>query len=310
MTSSRPWPALDYAAMAPTIEHLHRLSQVGGKYTVDSPFELNWGNVPLTITPRGFATPTLDADEVAFAVEYDLLDHEVVVTANTGRERLALEPGSVASFYMRFAEAAGRLGVPPLANLSQPEIAGAPPLDEDDDQRPYDRSAAELVAAAFNLAGAALTDYQAPFRGPRHRVGLMWGGFDISAQRFNGRDVEPPPDHPAFMQNGMSSEVVSVGFTLGSESSPGAGFYAYISPAPDGMANADFGVAGAMWSSEAGLVVLPWDVVRDAEDPHAEVVRFADAVYGLAGWPAELCGPRVDGRYAAEHPVFGEAAGS
>lgn len=307
MSSTSSWPALEYAAMAPTVDHLHRLAQIGGKYTVDEPFEPNWGNVPLTITPRGFATPTLHAGDVAFAVDYDLLDHEVVIATSTGRARLGLEPGSVAAFYERFAHAAAGVGVPPLSNLSEPEIPDGPTLDEDRDQRPYDPDAASLVAAAFSRAGAALSAYQAPFRGHRHRVGLMWGGFDLSAQRFNGRSVQPPLAQPVFLQNGMTGEVVSAGFTLGDPRSPGAGFYAYISPAPDGMANADFGVDGALWNPDAGLAVLPWDAVRGTEDPQGQVVRFADTVYALAGWPAELAGSRVEGRHAATQPVFDEA---
>jgi hypothetical protein len=307
MSPKSSWPALDHAAMAPTIEHLHRLSQIGGKYTVDEPFELNWGNVPLTVTPRGFATPTLYAAAVPFAVEYDLLDHAVLIAAGTGRTRVALEPGSVAGFLERFTEAAGTLGVAPLRNLSQPEIAGAPPLDEDTEHRPYDRASAELIVLAFGRAAAALTAYQAPFRGHRHRAGLMWGGFDLSAQRFNGRSARPPAGHPAFLQNGMTGEVVSVGFSLGSAQSPAAGFYGYVSPAPEAMADADFGVPGATWNADAGLAVLPWEAVRRAADPAAEVVRFGDGVYAVAGWPAELIGPRVSGRHAATRPLFDAA---
>jgi len=59
---------------------------------------------------------------------------------------------------------------------------------------------------------------------------------------------------------------------------------------------------------EAGLIVLPWDAVRTSDDPEATVVRFADAVYAaaveLAGWPADLVGPRLDGWHASRHPVF------
>src|SRR4051794_13780824 len=89
------WPALDYAAIRPTVDHLHRLSQVGGKYTLDQPFDPSWGNVVLSVTPRGFSTPLLRAGEVSFAVDYELLDDRVTVTASSGRVSLPLEAGSV-----------------------------------------------------------------------------------------------------------------------------------------------------------------------------------------------------------------------
>lgn len=300
---SPSWPVLDFEALAPTVDHLHRLVQIGGKYTIDSPFEPNWGNVMLTVTPRGVTTPTLHAGDVAFSVAYDLLDDSVELVASTGREVLPLGPGSVAAFLARFTEAAARLGIPALENLSQPEIVGAPPLDEDTLERPYDPGAAQLVSAALGHAAAALTAYQAPFRGHRHRVGMMWGGFDLSAQRFNGRSVVPPDSHPVFLQNGMTDEVVSVGFWLGTADAPAAGFYAYVHPVPDGMADADLGAPGAQWNADAGIAFLPWAALLDREEPTADVVAFGDAVYALAGWPAALTGSRIHGREATRNPI-------
>ena len=311
-TSSRPWPALDFAHIRPTADYLHRLGQIAGKYTLDQPFEPNWGNTLMPITPRGFATPTLRVGDVDFTVHYELLDDRVTVSANTGVAALPLETGSVAGFYERFVAAVEPLGIPPLDALSQPEIADAPALDEDREERPYDPAAARTVAAAQAHAAAALTAYQSPFRGPRPRVGLWWGGFDVSATRYNGKPVTPPATHPVFLQNGMTGEVVSVGFTLGDERSPVPAFYAYISPPPAGLDQAGFGVAEASWIPQAGLIVLPWDAVRDSEDPAGTVVRFGDAVYAaaveLGGWPDDLVGPRVDGRHAATTRVFAPAS--
>ncbi len=305
---SRSWPELDYEAIRPTVAYLHRLAQIGGKYTIDQPFEPNWGNVLMPITPRGFATPTLRVNDVFFAVEYQLLDDRVTVTADTGRASVPLAPGSVADFYAAFLEAVGPLGIPPLENLSQPEIAGAPPLDEDREQRDYDSAAARRMALALLRAGQALGAYQAPFRGHRPRVGVMWGAFDLSATRFNGRSVTPPASHPIFLQNGMTGEVVSVGFVFGDERSPMPAFYAYISPPPDDLESADFGVSEARWIADAGLIVLPWEAVRASGDPEATVVRFADAVYAVAAssdaWPPSLVGERHNGRYAVTHPLF------
>jgi Family of unknown function (DUF5996) len=306
-----PWPSLDYGEIRPTVEHLHRLAQIGGKYTLGEPFEPNWGNVLMTITPRGFATPELRAGDVVFTVDYELLDDRVTITASTGRASLPLAPGSVADFYARFVEAAEPLGIGPLPTLGQPEIPDAPPLDEDREQRPYDPDVARRVWSAEASANRALVAYQAPFRAHRPRTGLWWGGFDLSAARFNGRPVTPPASHPVFMQNGMTGEVVSVGFVLGDQRSPVPGFYAYISPPPEGLGDADFGVPEAAWVPDAGLIFLPYDAVRSTDDPEATVVRFADAVYALAvergGWPDDLVGERHDGWYASRHPVFGAA---
>jgi hypothetical protein len=304
MSLTASWPPLDYEALAPTLDHLHRLAQVGGKHTVDTPFEPNWGNVPLNITPRGFATPTVQAGDVAFLVDYDLLDHRVELVASTGRRTLELGPGSVANFLERFTEASSALRVPALSNLSEPELTDAPTLDADVEQRPYDREAATMIAGGLRCAWSALNLYQAPFRGHRHRVGLMWGGFDISAQRFNGRSVQPPATPPVFLQNGMTGEVVSVGFSFGDPQSRTPAFYAYISPPAAGLPEADLGADGAIWNEDAGMALLPWQALLRVDDPQDAVVRFGDAVYAQAGWAAELVGERVGGREAAIRPLF------
>jgi hypothetical protein len=37
------WPALVYEDLAPMVDYVNRLVQVGGKYTLDEPFEAGWG---------------------------------------------------------------------------------------------------------------------------------------------------------------------------------------------------------------------------------------------------------------------------
>lgn len=104
---------------------------------------------------------------------------------------------------------------------------------------------------------------------------------------------------------GLCSEVVAVGFTFGDEKSRTPGFYAYISPPPQGIERADYGVTGATYNTAADLATLPWEVVRTSNDPHQVVLRFADAVYAVAvnlgGWPADWVGPRHDGWFASTH---------
>lgn len=302
------WPSLPYDEIMPTVDHLHRLVQIGGKYTLDQLYEFNWGNIVLPVTPRGFSTPTLRAGDVLFVVDYELLDDRVNVIATTGRISLSLGPGTVAGFFERFVDAVSPLGIGPLKTTIEPEIPNAPTLDADREERQYDGEIARRVWSAYAGAAGALIAWQAPYRGHRPPVGIMWGGFDLSATRYSGRVLTPPGSMPIFQQNGMAGEVVAVGFLPGDESSRAAGFYAYVTPPPDGIEEADFGVEGAAYVPGRGLIALPWDVVRTNDDPHATVVRFADAVYDaaveLGGWPAELVGPRHDGWYASRQLVF------
>jgi hypothetical protein len=135
----------------------------------------------------------------------------------------------------------------------------------------------------------------------------MWGGFDLSATRYRGRSVTPPSDIPMFQRNGMTEEVVAVGFVLGdNETAPY--FYGYISPPPDDMVEADLGVEGASYDLDAGLAKLPWDRARQSPEPHATVVSFADAIWqaavNLGDWHADLVIARRDGWHASRLPMF------
>jgi len=301
------WPVLDYEEIAPTLDYIHRLSQIAAKYTLDQCFERNWGHIVLDVTPRGFATPLLRFGNVAFAVEFALLDRAVIVTASSGRAALALRPGSVAEFYASFVRNVANLGIDPPRSTLETEIADPKRFEEDTAARPFDAAAADKIWSALASASLALGEYQAPYRGPRPRTGIMWGGFDLSATRYTGRPIPPPSDRPVFQQNGMNSEEVAVGFSFGDDATRTPAFYAYIMPAPAAMSSADFGVPAAKWLPQAGLVSLPWEAVRASADPQATVVRFADAVYAVAeksdGWPAGLLMPRVDGWFASRNVI-------
>ncbi|MFF7157446.1 DUF5996 family protein [Streptomyces sp. NPDC008139] len=296
------WPTLVYEDMASMVGYVNRLVQIAGKYTLDEPFEVGWGNVVLDITPRGLRTPTFRRRGVTFAVHYRLLDGDVVVEADAGSRTVPLSNGSVAAFYTAFRDAAAELGIHPPRTSLICEIPDCEPTFEDDHvERAWDPGVARLMWQALNLAAGGLETWQAPFLGHRPRVGVMWGGFDLSATRHRAQPTEPPPDRPAFMQNAQLREYVAVGFSFGDATAPSAGMYAYIWPQPDGLDGRPWGVDGAVWNPDAGLVLLPWDKLGETADPHQAIVTFGDAVYDaaveLSGWPAELIGPRVDGWY-------------
>lgn len=180
------WPDLPYEDLAPTVDHLRRLVQIAGKYTLDQAFERGWGNVVFDITPRGLRTPTLRRDGVTFVVHYRLLDGDVVLEASTGARVLPLRAQSVAEFYAVFVTVAAELGLAAPGSTIAAEIAGAAPLDADSAGRPWNPAAARLIWAALDAAAGALERWQASYRGHRPRVGVMWGGFDLSATRYRG----------------------------------------------------------------------------------------------------------------------------
>ena len=97
------WPALPYDAWKDTYATLHMWSQVVGKVALAQgpPLNHSWG-VALQVTPRGLSTRTLPHGDRAFGIEFDFIDHELIVRTSDGvRRTLPLEPVTVAEFYRR-----------------------------------------------------------------------------------------------------------------------------------------------------------------------------------------------------------------
>ncbi|WP_330461501.1 DUF5996 family protein [Streptomyces sp. NBC_00820] len=307
-----PWPVLVHKDLEPMVDYVNRVAQVAGKYTLDEPFEVGWGNIVLEVTPRGLRTPTFRHPDVTFSVHYRLLDGDVLIETDKGSRSLPLDAESVAAFYAAYCETAAELGISRPRSSLICEIPDAPPTFEADTaKRTWDPDAARRIWQAMNLAAAGLEAWQAPFLGHRPRVGVMWGGFDLSATRFRAQHTAPPPQRPPFMQNAQLNAYVSVGFSFdntrfNNADAPEIGMYAYIWPQPDGLEGRSWGVEGANWYPEAGLALLPWDNLRRLPDPHRAIVKFGEAVYDAAvqtaGWPPDLFGPRVDGWYASRTP--------
>ena len=74
------WPVLPYEDWRDTRDTLHMYTQVVGKIRLAlSPFEPQWANVPLYVTARGLTTSTVPDGLRTFDVEFDLVDHRLIV---------------------------------------------------------------------------------------------------------------------------------------------------------------------------------------------------------------------------------------
>jgi hypothetical protein len=88
-----------------------------------------------------------------------------------------------------------------------------------------------------------------------------------------------------------SHEVASFGFWPGNRENPDPFFYAYAYPTPEGLSKVHAGSDAAVWSDDLGEFLLPYEAVRGAGDPDAEVMSFFESVYAaaadLADWDRE-----------------------
>jgi hypothetical protein len=272
-----------------------------------------WWHSTLSITPRGFSTTSIPVGRRAMEIRFDFIDHELVVDDSDGATFiLPLEPMSVARFYRDVMAGLKGLGIDVEISTKPNELADATPFDVDETHASYDPSHAELHWRALLDVDRVMKSFQSGFIGKQSPVQLFWGSFDLAASRYAGR---PAPRYTGsavncpewVMEEAYSAEESAAGWWAQFEP-PGPAFYAYTSPAPEGIAAARILPAAATWDQRMGLFMLPYDAVRDLDDPDAAVLDFLESTYAagadLAGWdrthlePAVRPGPHQSGPWS------------
>src|SRR5438046_961673 len=108
------WPALPYQEWKDTYATLHMWMQVVGKVALAQapPINHSWG-VAMQVTPRGIATHPLPHGRRSFTMEFDFIQHcLVILTSDGGSRSLPLAPMSVADFYRKVTDTLRAMSLP------------------------------------------------------------------------------------------------------------------------------------------------------------------------------------------------------
>src|SRR5689334_8143596 len=97
--ASTDWPALPFEALGPTAETVLRWTQVVGKVRLARTPWVNHGwHVPLYVSARGLTTSLIPNGAAGLELEFDFVDHVLVLRAtDQGERRVLLRPGAVAA---------------------------------------------------------------------------------------------------------------------------------------------------------------------------------------------------------------------
>jgi hypothetical protein len=140
--------------------------------------------------------------------------------------------------------------------------------------------------AAATATASIFEEWRAHFFG-RTGIQVWWGALDVALLLFNGKHVAPPLDRGYIMKYDLDAELMNVGLYYGDENTRPY-FYGYIYPQPAGVARLPIAPSAASWSETIGEWILPYETVRRASDPAAELRAFLDAIYAqciaAAGW--------------------------
>jgi hypothetical protein len=282
------WPPLVYAELKDTVHAVHMWTQVVGKIRLAmTPLMNHWWNSTLMVTPCGLTTTLIPAGSEAFQIDFDFIDHElVIVTSRGGRSAMPLRPMSVAQFYRQILEDLAALGVADPRIMPVPvEVEPNVPFLDDIEVRPYDRDVVRRLLTALISTQLVFDRFRADFLGKASPVQFFWGGFDLASARFSGRrgpayaGGSAPNVHIHVMHEAYSHELIAAGFWLGSDDLPQAEFYSYAMPPPAGLADATIRPDSAQWVAARGEFVLPYEAVRTASDPAATLMSFLESTY-------------------------------
>ena len=295
MTTDEPWPPLPLAEWQDTMATLHMWTQIVGKLRVaQTPWVNHSWHVVLYVTSRGLTTSPIPHGTRTFDVDFDFIDHQLLVRASTGTTRaIPLRPRSVADFYRAVMATLRELGLDVRIEARPNEVPRAIPFAEDEEHASYDATAANRFWRVLLQSDRVLKAFRARFIGKCSPVHFFWGSFDLAVTRFSGR---PAPPHPGGVPNfpdwiareAYSHEVSSLGFWPGGGAVPMPVYYSYAYPEPPGFAAARVEPAAASYSADMREFILPYDAVRTAASPDDALFAFAQTTYeaaaNLGGW--------------------------
>lgn len=293
--AAEAWPALPLAEWQDTYTTLHLWTQIVGKTRLAlAPMENHWWQTALYVTGRGLTTSPIPSGTRAFQIDFDFIDHTLVVHTSDGATRaLPLIPRSVAAFYQEYMSTLRALGIDVTIWPVPVEMQEAVPFLEDTAHASYDADHANRFWRILVQSHRVMQRFRGGFLGKSSPVHFFWGSFDLAVTRFSGRRA---PLHPGgaphvadwVMREGYSHEEISAGFWPGGGAVQEAAFYAYAYPEPPGLSAAHLEPVGAHYNSEMAEFILPYEAVRTAPSPDDALLAFLESSYAaaadLAGW--------------------------
>jgi hypothetical protein len=293
--ATHPWPALPLAPWRATRDTLHMVTQLVGKTLLARAHPQNhWWHSALRVSARGLASPSPFGDgDRELDIELDLVDHVLAVRSNGRSMAMPLVPRSLHAFHDEYLAILRALGVDVHIRTTPCEVPDPVPFDSDEALREYDAAAAHRFWQVLRRCDAALKDLANAYLGKQSPVHFFWGSFDLAATRFSGRRAPERPGADRVTREAYSHEVISFGFWPGGATQTGLHvdepvLYAYAAPEPAGFRDAALRPAAARYDARLGEFLLPYEAVRTASDPAAEVRAFCEDAYAagaaLGGW--------------------------
>jgi len=280
------WPSHALAEWKDSLDTVHRWMQIVGKTRLAlAPSVNHWWHITLYLTARGLTTSPMPYGVRSFEVEFDFIDHNLLIRTSEGATRaLALVPRTVADFYREYMGMLDALGFRVTLRAVPSELEDTLRFDQDREHRSYDPDYVSRCWKILSRTNRVLQQFRGGFLGKCSPVHFFWGAFDLACTRFSGRRA---PTHPGgvphlpdwAVREAYSHECISAGWWPGGGPLPEPSFYSYSYPEPAGFSEAPIQPEGAYYHSELREFILPYETVRLAPNPEKTLLQFFQTTY-------------------------------
>lgn len=267
------------------------------------PFRNHWWHVTLSVSTRGISTGVMPYAGISVEVEFDLLDHRLVIRTSDGQTTgFTLRDGlSCATFHRELFAALNEIGVQATIRAVPYDMSDTLAFAQDTEHHSYDRDAVERWWRVMRLTQQALARFASEFNGKSSPTQLFWHTFDLAHARYSGRLAPPIAGADRVTAEAYSHEVIAFGWWPGdARQTPYPAFYSYTSPEPQTLARQPLNAPQAKWQDTGygSLAILPYDTVRETPNPEDTLLAFYQSAYhagaSTAGWNIEAL--QTDGR--------------
>jgi Family of unknown function (DUF5996) len=277
-------PSLPLTEWEATKTTLHLWLQIVGKMRLAATAPRNhWWHAPLYVDVRGLTTRRLRAANwVTFEIAFDFVDHRLVVSTNRGAvESFPLEDGlSVSDFDEHLHAMLAGLGIDVQIRESPFGVPWTTPFPEDEEHASYDPDAVARFWRILDWTDTVFEEFAGWYCGKTSPVHVFWHSFDLALTRFSGRRAPAQPAADLVTREAYSHEVVSFGFWAGDERVREPSYYSYTAPEPPDLRSQPLRPEQARWTGEgSSLALLPYESVRTAADPRAQLLAFLESAY-------------------------------
>ncbi|MDX5420356.1 MAG: DUF5996 family protein [Hymenobacteraceae bacterium] len=295
-TNRLDFPPLPLEEWEPAKETLHLYFQIIGKIRLAlMPRRNHWWNVTLYVSARGMSTHPIPCRFFTFEIEFDFIDHQLVIRTSTGAaERIDLQDGlSVSGFYTSVMKALKVLGIEVQIQAKPYDLKSKIPFAEDHEHANYNPEQVNRYWRTLVTVDQVLKEFSGRFYGKTCPVHLYWHHMDLTVTRFSGKSIPVNPDASVIEKDAYSHEVISFGFWPGDDQVRFPAFYSYTFPSPAGIDLEKLYPKCAQWVDANGspMALLNYEELRLMDNPKEALLNFLESAYtagaNLANWPVE-----------------------